>query len=67
MTMQWKKQVTKKNPNDDGEGVNVAHSEDLVGIKNTKKKKPVKIKEEVIENKSKNIFVVSIVEVLEYL
>ena len=33
---------TKKNPDDEGEGDNVQHSEDLVGIKNTRIKKRLK-------------------------
>ena len=45
---------TIKNPDDDGEGDNVKHSEDLVGIKNTVIPKVINIKPEPADTNTKN-------------
>ena len=45
---------TKKNPDDDGEGENFEHSEDLVGIKNTVIPKVINIKSEPADANTKN-------------
>ena len=43
----------QKNPDDEGEGENVKHSEDLVGIENTVTHDSIKVKPEPSEMKSK--------------